>query len=50
MYEAGSVTCTIAETEFDVEENFGDFDVMHFEIEKMPCKFIRSKSLRKYVK
>ena len=39
--EGGDLTCTLARTIYDVEESFGNFDVMHFEIEKMPCKFVK---------
>ena len=39
--EAGvNITCHLAGNEFEVEDNFGDLSLMHFEIEKMPCKSI----------
>ena len=39
--DAGNYTCNLARNDLvEVEDCFGDFGVMRFEIEKMPCEFI----------
>ena len=39
LEDSDQFICSLANSSFVIEDNFGDFTIMHFEIEKMPCEF-----------